>query len=65
MAAIPPDLSVTITQRRRACVLDPTLALTYRMILKALVSVESRQSWVTGKVPPLIDTQVSALVEHS
>ncbi len=27
MAAVLPDLAVTITQRRWACVLDPTLAL--------------------------------------
>jgi hypothetical protein len=55
MAAVLPDLSVTITQRRWACVLDPTLALSHfgLPLVKRLGDV--MEVWVVRELWHILD----------
>jgi hypothetical protein len=55
MAAVIPDLSVTITQRRWACVLDPTLTLSRFGLLLVKRLGEMMELWVVRELWHILD----------
>jgi hypothetical protein len=55
MAAVFPDLSVTISQRRWACVLDPTLTLSRFGLLFGKRLGEVMELWVVREIWHVLD----------
>ncbi len=55
MAAVFPDLSLTVSQRRWACVLDPTLALSRFGLLLVKRLGEVMELWVVRELWHVLD----------
>ena len=55
MAAVLPDLSVTISQRRWSCVLDPTLALSYYGLALVKRLRQVMEVWVVRELWNILD----------
>lgn len=55
MSAVLPDLSVTISQRRWSCVLDPTLALSYYGLALVKRLRQVMEVWVVRELWNILD----------